>query len=127
MLTLLDLERLGKEIGVRMQTVRQPDATRGRAANFWDEVRMRDSKKEELRRLLFKEMHPLEKLKRIGLGPLTIEGIPRGRYRLIEQKEAEKLEKFEKAAVGPGQKGSRHSTPRPAPAAHPAHSTPDRA
>jgi 16S rRNA U516 pseudouridylate synthase RsuA-like enzyme len=58
---------------------------------------MRDSKKEELRRVLFKEKHPLEKLKRIGLGPLTVEGIPRGRYRLIEQKEAEKLGKFEKA------------------------------
>ena len=99
MLTLLDLERMGKEIGVKMQTVRQPDAKRGRArhggqaANYWYEVRMRDSKKEELRRLLFKEMHPLEKLKRIGLGPLTIEGIPRGRYRMIEQKEAEKLKK----------------------------------
>ncbi len=97
MLTLLDLERLGKEIGVRMQTVRQPDATRGRAANYWYEVRMRDSKKEELRRALFKEMHPLEKLKRIGLGPLSVEGIPRGRYRMIEQKDAEKLLKFEKS------------------------------
>jgi len=93
MLTLADLERLGKEIGAKMKTVRQPDATRGRAANYWYEVRMRDSKKEELRRALFKEKHPLEKLKRIGLGPLTVEGIPRGRYRLIEQKEAEKLKK----------------------------------
>src|SRR6266702_1047241 len=96
MLTLLDLERLGKEIGVRMQTVRQPDATRGRAANYWYEVRMRDSKKEELRRVLFKEKHPLEKLKRIGLGPLTVEGIQRGRYRLIEQKEAAVLARMMK-------------------------------
>jgi 23S rRNA pseudouridine2605 synthase len=111
-LTLPDLERLGKEIGVRMQTVRQPDATRGRAANFWYEVRMRDSKKEELRRLLFKEMHPLEKLKRIGLGPLTIEGIPRGRYRMIEQKEAEKLRKFEMVDEGRGERGKGHSTQR---------------
>ncbi len=100
MLTLADLERLGKEIGVRMQTVRQPDATRGRAANYWYEVRMRDTKKEELRRILFKEKHPLEKLKRIGLGPLTVEGIPRGRYRMIEQKEAEKLRKSEKDREG---------------------------
>ncbi len=100
MLTLGDLERLGKEIGAKMQTVRQPDATRGHAANYWYEVRMRDSKKEELRRALFKEKHPLEKLKRIGLGPLTVEGIPRGRYRMIEQKEAEKLRKSEKADVG---------------------------
>jgi 23S rRNA pseudouridine2605 synthase len=95
MLTLPDLERLGKEVGVRMQTVRQPDASRGRAANFWYEVRMRDSKKEEMRRVLVKENHPVEKLKRIGLGPLSVEGIPRGRYRLIEQREAEKLGKVE--------------------------------
>jgi 23S rRNA pseudouridine2605 synthase len=102
MLTLADLERLGKEIGVRMQTVRQPDATRGRVANYWYEVRMRDSKKEEMRRVLFKEKHPLEKLMRIGLGPLSVEGIPRGRYRMVEQKEAEKLRKFEKGEEGKG-------------------------
>jgi hypothetical protein len=66
---------------------------------------MRDSKKVELRRVLFKEKHPLEKLKRIGLGSLTVEGIPRGKYRLIEQKEAEKLRKFHKSAEEEG-KGS---------------------
>ena len=72
---------------------------------------MRDTKKEELRRVLFKEKHPLEKLKRIGLGALTVEGIPRGRYRLIEQKEAEKLAKFEKSGQGNGEK-SKDLTPR---------------
>jgi 23S rRNA pseudouridine2605 synthase len=112
MLTLLDLERIGKEIGMKLQTVRQPDATRGRAANFWYEVRMRDSKKEELRRVLFKEKHPLEKLKRIGLGALTVEGIPRGRYRLIEQKDAERLGKFEKADEGRGEKRKGNLTQR---------------
>jgi len=93
MLTLADLERLGKEIGARMQTVRQPDASRGRAANFWYEVRMRDSNKENLRRILMKEQHPMEKLKRIAWGPLSVEGIPRGRYRLLGAKEVEELRK----------------------------------
>jgi 23S rRNA pseudouridine2605 synthase len=91
MLTLADLDRIGKEVGLRMKTVRQPDATRGRAANFWYEVRMRDSKKEELRRVLMKEMHPVEKLMRIGLGTISIEGLPRGRYRLLGPKEVEAL------------------------------------
>ena len=72
---------------------------------------MRDSKKEELRRLLFKEKHPLEKLKRIGLGPLTVEGIPRGRYRMIEQKDAEKLRKVAKED-GHGEIGKVYSTQR---------------
>ena len=91
MLTLADLDRIGKEVGLRMKTVRQPDATRGRAANFWYEVRMRDSKKEELRRVLMREMHPVEKLMRIGLGSLTVEGLPRGRYRLLGPKEVEEM------------------------------------
>jgi 23S rRNA pseudouridine2605 synthase len=93
MLTLADLDRIGKEVGLKMKTVRQPDATRGRAANFWYEVRMRDSKKDELRRLLMKEMHPVEKLMRIGLGTLSVEGLPRGRYRLLKEKEVDALRK----------------------------------
>jgi 23S rRNA pseudouridine2605 synthase len=91
MLTRPDLERLGKEIGAKMQTLRQPDATRGHAANYWYEVRMRSSKKEEMRKVLFKEKHPIEKVKRVALGPLTVEGIPRGRYRLLSNKEADLL------------------------------------
>ena len=104
MLTLLDLERIGKEIGARMQTLRQPDASRGRAANFWYEVRMRDSNKENLRRILMKEQHPMEKLKRIAWGPLSVEGIPRGRYRLLAANEVEELRKAKdgKTAVKAG-------------------------
>src|SRR6202046_1195291 len=35
MLTREELVNRGKEAGVRMQTLRQPDSTRGRAANYW--------------------------------------------------------------------------------------------
>jgi len=56
-------------------------------------VRMRDSKKDQLRRLLMKEMHPVEKLMRIGLGSLSVEGLPRGRYRLLGPKEVAALRK----------------------------------
>jgi 23S rRNA pseudouridine2605 synthase len=99
MLTIADLERIGKEIGVRMKTVRQPGATRGKArrggpaANFWYEVTMRDSKIEALRNAMFKDRHPVEKLMRIGLGTLRVEGIPRGRYRMLDGKELEELRK----------------------------------
>jgi len=99
MLTLEELERLGKEIGVRMKTVRQPDATRrrarpgGQAANYWYEVRMRDTKKEEMRNVLFREGHPIEKLQRIGLASLTVEGVASGRYRVLQDEEVEELKK----------------------------------
>jgi len=91
MLTLADLERLGKETGVKMKTLRQPGASRGHAANYWYEVKMRDSKMEALRGALFRERHPLEKVKRVALGPLTLEGIPQGRYRILEKKDAAAL------------------------------------
>jgi 23S rRNA pseudouridine2605 synthase len=91
MLTREELERLGKEIGVRMKMVRQPDATRRRAANYWYEVRMRDTKKEEMRDVLFREGHPLEKMKRIGLGPLTVQGVAEGRYRVLRENEVTAL------------------------------------
>jgi 23S rRNA pseudouridine2605 synthase len=94
MLTLEELERLGKEIGVKMKTVRQPDATRRRAANYWYEVRMRNTKKEEMRNVLFREQHPIEKLQRIGLASLTVEGVPVGRYRALDAKEVAALKKI---------------------------------
>ncbi|HVS87293.1 MAG TPA: S4 domain-containing protein [Candidatus Acidoferrum sp.] len=106
-LTAEDLERLGKQMGARMRMIRQPDAARGLrshrsglAGNFWYEVTIssatakrskRDSKRDALRRVLFAEQHPVEKLKRIGLGPLTLEGLPQGRYRLLEEKEVSEL------------------------------------
>ena len=95
MLRLEELERLGKELGLKMQTLKQPGASRGsgHAANYWYEVRMRDTKKEELRNALFREQHPVEKMKRVGLGPLTLEGVPDGRYRILEENEVEDLKK----------------------------------
>ena len=99
MLTLPDLERLGKETGAKLQTVRQPDASRGHGANYWYEVRIGGADKMEiLRRTLARHMHPIEKVKRIGMGTLSIEGIPRGRYRLLDSREVALL-KNEKPVV----------------------------
>jgi len=109
MLSLADLDRIGKEAGVRINTLRQPGASRGlrgdrasAAGNFWYEVKMRDSRMEALRNVLFREHHPLEKVKRVALGPLTLEGVPQGRYRLIEKRDAERLLSAKKRADGKG-------------------------
>ena len=89
-----DLHRLGQEAGVRIHTVRQPGATRrGHAANYWYEINMPDARKESLRRILFREQHPIEKWIRVALGPLHLDGIPRGKYRLAEKSEMEALRK----------------------------------
>lgn len=93
MLTLADLEKFGKEAAVKMKTLRQPTATRGHSANYWYEVKMRDTRKEELRRVLYKALHPIEKWIRVALGPVWVEGIPRGRYRMLAAPEIEELRK----------------------------------
>jgi pseudouridine synthase len=93
MLRREDLPRLGQEIGVHLQTLRQPGASRGHSANYWYEVRMRSSKKDNLRNVLFRENHPVEKVKRIALGSLSVEGIPPGRYRLLRLEEIAPLRK----------------------------------
>ena len=90
-LMIEDLDRLGRNAGATIRTVRQPDATRGHAENFWYEVTVADSKKDVLRRVMFAEKHPVEKLKRIGLGPLNLEGLPQGRYRLLSEREVAEL------------------------------------
>jgi len=97
MLTLADLQRIGKETRTRMQTLRQPDAMRGHAANYWYEVRLSGAKLEGLRTALFREHHPLEKVHRVGLGGLSLEGVPRGRYRILEKKEVEGIGKARKS------------------------------
>jgi 23S rRNA pseudouridine2605 synthase len=90
-LTLEDLERLGKHTSTRLRTLRQPDASRGHAANFWYEVQFAGAKLDTLKRALFKENHPVEKVKRIGLGPLSLEGVPNGRYRLLDKRVVDAL------------------------------------
>jgi 23S rRNA pseudouridine2605 synthase/16S rRNA pseudouridine516 synthase len=66
---------------------------------------MRDTKKEEMRNVLFREGHPVEKMKRVGLGPLTVEGVAEGRYEMLRENEVEKLRKALQG--GKGSKGSK--------------------
>ncbi len=96
MLTLADLDRLSRELRVKLKTIRQPEATRRHSANYWYQLTMQGGKLESLRNALFREHHPVEKVMRIGLGPLSIEGIPRGRYRLLEPRDIASLTKPKK-------------------------------
>ncbi|HKV25699.1 MAG TPA: S4 domain-containing protein [Candidatus Acidoferrum sp.] len=88
-LTLEELEVMGKRAGVKLRVVRQPGAARGqRGANFWYEVALRGAKRDALRDALFAAGHPVEKLVRVGVASLGLEGVPVGRYRMLNEKEA---------------------------------------
>ena len=116
-LTLEQLDEFGKEAGARIRPVRQPDAARGHVANFWYEVALKDSKRDELRRVLFGAQHPVEKLKRIALGPLTLEGLPPGHYRALAEREVAQLKKVltapPKTKLSPPRPQQAHPAPRP--------------
>ncbi len=53
----------------------------------------------------------MEKWIRVALGPLTLEGIPRGRYRLLEKSEVEALRKSESPSSRKGQDPGSKSEP----------------
>jgi 23S rRNA pseudouridine2605 synthase len=95
------IQSVAEGAGVRMKLIRQPGASRGRAANFWYEVTLKDSRRDGLRKVLLAAQHPMEKFKRITIGPLTLEGLPQGRYRILDKKEVEGLRR---ALRGPASK-----------------------
>ena len=90
-LNLDELDKLGAKTQTIVRVIRQPDSTRGHAANFWYEAQVTGAKLDVLALALVKDQHPIEKLKRIGLGPLSLEGIPVGKYIFLSKEQAEAL------------------------------------
>jgi len=90
-LNLDELDKLGAKTSTIVRVIRQPDSTRGHAANFWYEAQVTGSKLDVLANALVKDQHPIEKVKRIGLGPLSLEGVPVGQYILLGKEQAEAL------------------------------------
>ncbi len=90
-LNLDELDALGLKTGTIVRVIRQPDSTRGHAMNFWYEAQVTGSKLDILALALLKDQHPIEKVKRIGLGPLSLEGIPVGKYILLKKAQVEAL------------------------------------
>jgi 23S rRNA pseudouridine2605 synthase len=55
---------------------------------------MSDVRQDLLRRALFALEHPVEKMKRVKVGPLELDDLEEGRYRRLEPNEIAKLRKF---------------------------------
>jgi len=85
------MDEMGRLSGARIRPIKQPEAARGRAANFWYEVRLAGARRDVLRKLLAEAGHPVEKIKRVALGPVELGSIPQGRYRRLAAEEARQL------------------------------------
>jgi 23S rRNA pseudouridine2605 synthase len=90
-LNLEELDALGLRTNTIVRVIRQPDSTRGHTHNFWYEAQVTGSKLDVLAVALLKDQHPIEKVKRIGLGPLSLEGVPVGHYVHLKKDQAEAL------------------------------------
>jgi 23S rRNA pseudouridine2605 synthase len=75
----------------RVRPVRGPRAAPKNAANPWYEVELARVRRDSLQRILLSMGHPVEKLKRVRLASLDLEGIAEGHYRRLEPREVARL------------------------------------
>jgi 23S rRNA pseudouridine2605 synthase len=95
-----DLQQVGRKSHARLRRLRAPGSASSDPANPWYEVEMSDVRQDLLRRSLFALEHPVEKMKRVKVGPLELDDLEEGRYRRLEPNEIAKLRKFVERAEG---------------------------
>jgi len=68
--------------------------------NAWVEVTLHEGKQHEVKRLLEAVGHPVSKLRRVAIGPVTSRGLEPGEFRSLSPEEIEGLRRGEAAAAG---------------------------
>jgi 23S rRNA pseudouridine2605 synthase len=116
------MQQVRRKAHARMRRLRAPGAAGSQPANPWYEVELSDARRDLLRQALFSLGHPVEKMKRVKLGPLELGDLEDGRYRPMEPREVAHLRRYiekpmEKPAV---RKNPQESRSRPAEGAAPA-------
>jgi 23S rRNA pseudouridine2605 synthase len=87
-----EMAAIETETGIRLRPL-------GRAANAWYEATMTSARRDRLRKVIEKHRHPIEKMRRSGLGNLELESLVPGQHRLLNQQEVADLERAVKKAV----------------------------
>src|SRR5215470_20057013 len=90
--------------------------------NAWVEVTLHEGKQHEVKRLLEAVGHPVSKLRRVAIGPVTSRGLEPGQFRALAPAEVEGLQRGRDAPSGElGRLARRRprARPRPRPPARP--------
>jgi 23S rRNA pseudouridine2605 synthase len=85
-----------------MNRLRSPGSAGPDAANPWYEVEVNEAPRDLLRRALLDAGHPVEKMKRVKLGPLEIGSLPEALYRQLDSREVAQLRRAVDRAAGGG-------------------------
>jgi 23S rRNA pseudouridine2605 synthase len=79
-----------------------PGAAKKDADNPWYEVEIGEARRDLLRRSLFAADHPVEKMKRVKIGPLDLGDLPEAHYRKLDPSEITRLRAaVERAELAP--------------------------
>ena len=85
--------------------------------NAWVEVTLHEGKQHEVKRLLEAVGHPVSKLRRVAIGPVTSRGLEPGQFRALAPEEIEGLRRGKDAGSGAlgrlARRASRGRGPRP--------------
>jgi 23S rRNA pseudouridine2605 synthase len=79
-----ELEKLARATGARISRVRGRDSA-------WYEVTLSEARRDALRNRLFQTGHPVEKMKRVGIGTLELGSLLPGRHRALSAAEVSTL------------------------------------
>jgi 23S rRNA pseudouridine2605 synthase len=112
-----EMQQIRVRAHARLRRLRAPGAAASEPANPWYEVELSDTRRDLLRRALFALGHPVEKMKRIKLGPLDLGDLAEGHYRRMEPREVAQLRRYiEKPALRKGREVLRNKVGRNVPA-----------
>ena len=89
-----EMQQIRRQAHARLRRLRAPGAAGSEPANPWYEVELNDARRDLLRRALFALGHPVEKMKRVKLGPLEMDDLADGHYRRLEPREVAQLRRF---------------------------------
>ena len=95
-----EMQQIGQRAHARLRRLRAPGAAASHPANPWYEVELNDARRDLLRRALFAIDHPVEKMKRVKLGPLELGDLAEGHYRTLEPREVAQLRRMVERAAG---------------------------
>lgn len=107
------LRDLSHAVGGKIYPVRQPRSSGRGAANPWYEVELSGARRDLLGRHLLKTGHPVEKIKRVGLGTLELGTVAEGHYRRLDPGEVAKLSRAVDRALGSAPASPARASARP--------------
>jgi len=95
-----EMRQVGQKAQARLRRLRAPGAAASHSANPWYEAELTDARGDSLRQALFAIDHPVEKIKRVKLGPLELGDLAEGHYRSLDPHEVAQLRRMVEQASG---------------------------